>query len=91
MVKAKFSSTHSHDNENGWAYEVRNLAVYLRYFTLKPLKTTKLHYRYKDIAIMTGLSVSQVTQFCLGALPGNEERYGPKKRYKKYNLTKEQL
>ena len=67
------------------------MAVYLRYFTLCPTKTTKLYYRYKDIATMTGLSESQVTQFCLSALPGNEALYGPKKRSRKYNLTEEQL
>ena len=67
--------------------ELRKLAVYLRYYTLTPSKTTKLHYRYKDIATMTGLKVSQVTQFCLAALPGNEGRYGQKKRSRKYNLT----
>ena len=71
--------------------ELQKLAVYLRYFTLTPTATTKLHYRYKDIATMTSLSISQVAHFCLSALPGNEGRYGPRNRSRKHNLTEEQL
>ena len=81
-------TSHSKSTKNE---ELRLHAVYLRYFTLAPTSASKRHYRYQDIATMTGLSVSKVTQFCLGALPGNEGRYGPKNRSRKYNLTQEQL
>ena len=73
------------------AMELSDLVVYLRFFTLKPTHSTSLHYRYKDIATMTGLPQTKVQQLCLGALPGNQKRYGLKKRSKRYNLTAEQL
>ena len=73
------------------AMALSDLVVYLRFFTLKPTRSTPLHYRYKDIATMTGLPQTKVQQLCLGALPGNQKRYGLKKRSKRYNLTAEQL
>ena len=68
-----------------------DLVIYLRFFTLEPTRTTPIYYKYAQIAIMTGLTQSKVQQLCLGALPGNQKRYGLKKRSKKYNLTAEQI
>ena len=47
-------------NEENGTTEKANLAVYLRFFTLTPTASTPLHYRYKQIATMTGLSKSKV-------------------------------
>ena len=37
------------------AMELSDLVVYLRFFTLKPTRSTPLHYKYAQIATMTGL------------------------------------
>ena len=73
------------------AMALSDLVVCLRFFTLKPTRSTPLHYKYAQIATMTGLPQTKVQQLCLGALPGNQNRYGLKKRSKKYNLTAEQI
>ena len=56
--------------------DVKDAVVHLRFFTNNPTRLTKLHYRYAQIAAMTGLSKAKVQQICLGALPGNQGRYG---------------
>ena len=73
------------------AMALSDLVVYLRFFTLTPTRSTPLYYKYKDIASMTRLPQTKVQQLYLGALPGNQKKYGLKKRSKKYNLTAEQL
>ena len=71
------------------AMALSDLVIYLRYFTLKPTRSTPLHYKYAQIATMTNLPQTKVQQLCLAALPGNQKRYGLKKRSSKYNLTAE--